>query len=239
MSDLVFDARRSPAAIVRHRIHAEIRAAIIGRRLPPGTKLTEEIIAESFACARGPVRWALDRLQDERLVSHVAHRGAFVAEPAEEEARHLFAARRIIESGVVRCLCGLAHRGDFAPLSRCVDSENDAKARGDAEEALRLSGEFHLIMAAMTKNPIVESVLHELEPRTILAIQVHQRAGTSGCRPDEHRELLALMRAGRTEEAMAAMDRHLTAIEAGLDFAPRGEVKVDLRAVLEEARSKG
>ena len=99
-----------PADDIKHEILASTREAIVSRGLPPGTKLTESVIAETFGCGRGPVRWALARLQDEALVRLVPHRGAFVSEPTLDEAKNLFGAPRIMEGGIVRCLCAGGHQ---------------------------------------------------------------------------------------------------------------------------------
>ena len=226
-------AREAAAGAVKQRIFAATREAIVGRRLPPGTKLTEDVIADTFGCGRGPVRWALARLGDEGLVTLVPHRGAFVAQPPLDEAKHLFGARRMLEGGIVRCLCGTRREGGLAPLVACADAEDRAHREGDEAAALRLSGDFHLIMADLTGNPIVAAMLRELVSRTILAISVHQRPGSSGCRTHEHRRLIDLMAAGDAEGAAREMEAHLGALEQGLDLSPQPRGGISLRAVLQ------
>ena len=221
--------------MVKQHVFASTREAIVGRKLPPGTKLTEDVIAAAFGCGRGPVRWALARLQDEGLVTLVPNRGAFVAEPAPDEAKHLFGARRLLEGGVVRHLCRGLPDGAWGCLVECIEAEDRAHPSGNDAAALRLSGDFHLLMARLTGNPVVEAMLRELVSRTILAIAVHQRAGTSGCRTHEHRRLLALMRAGDADEAGQEMDNHLGALEAGLDLSPTRKAAPNHRAVLQAA----
>jgi DNA-binding GntR family transcriptional regulator len=217
---------------LKERIFALTRQAIVERKLSPGVKLTEDVIAERFGCGRGPVRWALARLGDEGLVTLVPNRGAFVAEPPLDEARNLFGARRLLEGGIVRCLCQHRPRGGLRPLIKCVAAEDRAQAEGDETTALRLSGDFHLIMADLTGNPIVLTMLREIVSRTILAISVHQRAGTSSCRTHEHRRLIALLEEGDAEGAVREMDEHLTALENGLDLSSKGSGGHSLRDVL-------
>ena len=232
MSSVADRPLEASAAVSKHRVFAATREAIVGRKLPPGTKLTEDVIAEIFGCGRGPVRWALARLSDERLVTLVPNRGAFVTEPPLDEAKHLFGARRILEGGIVRCRCGKPAEF-WQPLITCVAAEDRAQAAGDEAAALRLSGDFHLIMADLTGNPIMTDMLRELVSRTILAISVHQNAGTSGCRTHEHRRLIELLRQGDVEVAAREMDEHLAALERGLDLTPRSRNGASLKAVLQ------
>jgi DNA-binding GntR family transcriptional regulator len=228
-------ARDGATGVVKRRIFAATREAIVARKLPPGTKLTEDVIAETFGCGRGPVRWALARLGDEGLVTLVPHRGAFVAQPPLDEARHLFGARRMLEGGIVRCLCAEGHAQDFAPLIACADAEDQAHRDGDETAALRLSGDFHLVMADLTGNPIAAGMLRELVSRTILAISVHQRPGSSGCRTHEHRRLIDLIIAGDADGAARELEEHLGALEAGLDLSPQSRGGSSLRDVLQSA----
>ncbi|MDX7950286.1 GntR family transcriptional regulator [Lichenihabitans sp. Uapishka_5] len=227
--------RDASTAEVKQRIFVATRNAIVGRKLPPGTKLTEDVIADTFGCGRGPVRWALARLGDEGLVTLVPHRGAFVAEPPLDEAKHLFGARRMLEGGIVRCLCGHRPPAGWRPLIACIEAEDRAHAEGDETAALRLSADFHLLMAELTGNPIVTTMLRELVSRTVLAITVHQRQGSSGCRTHEHRRLIALLEAGDVEGAAREMEDHLQALEAGLDLSPQPRSGTGLREVLQAA----
>ncbi len=235
MAEVLEGVRAASTGEVKQKIFAATREAIVGRRLPPGTKLTEDVIADTFGCGRGPVRWALARLGDEGLVTLVPHRGAFVAQPPLDEARHLFGARRMLEGGIVRCLCAAAPRDGWTSLIACVDAEDDAHAAGDETVALRLSGEFHLIMAELTGNPVAATMLRELVSRTVLAITVHQRPGSSGCRTHEHRRLIELLQAGDVAGAAREMDEHLGALERGLDLSPPPRGGASLREVLQAA----
>lgn len=235
MAEVIDGVRAASTAEVKQKIFVATREAIVGRRLLPGTKLTEDVIADTFGCGRGPVRWALARLGDEGLVTLVPHRGAFVAQPPLDEARHLFGARRMLEGGIVRCLCEVAPRDGWTPLIACVDAEDGAHADGDETAALRLSGEFHLIMAELTGNPVAATMLRELVSRTVLAITVHQRPESSGCRTHEHRRLIDLLRAGDVENAAREMDEHLKALEQGLDLSPKPRGGAGLREVMQAA----
>ena len=40
--------------LVKKRVFAATREAIVSRQLPPGTKLTEDVTAETFSCGRVP-----------------------------------------------------------------------------------------------------------------------------------------------------------------------------------------
>ena len=102
---------KSAASAMRHddpqetgvpQIRDAIRDAIVERRLSPGTKLSESDVGNLFNVSRTLARAALQALSYEGLVSVEKNRGAFVAYPSPEEARQIFAARRLVEPGLLR-----------------------------------------------------------------------------------------------------------------------------------------
>jgi DNA-binding GntR family transcriptional regulator len=83
-------------------IAEQIRVAIMEHRLPPGIKLAEEKLAVAFSVGRNKIRQALTSLAKEGLVKLHANRGAFVTSPGVQEARDLFATRRLLEPEIIR-----------------------------------------------------------------------------------------------------------------------------------------
>ena len=75
--------------------------AVLAQKLAPGERLGEQELAATFAVSRTVVREALVQLQARGFVQVRPRKGWYVVEPSAEEARDAFAARRIIESGIV------------------------------------------------------------------------------------------------------------------------------------------
>jgi DNA-binding GntR family transcriptional regulator len=84
------------------RIADAITAAIVERRLMPGTKLAEQKIADIFKVSRTLVRQALMQLSRDHLITLEPARGARVAEPSVEEARQVFETRNMLEAAMIR-----------------------------------------------------------------------------------------------------------------------------------------
>lgn len=94
--------RPGPEVGTTQRIVAAITDAIVGRRLLPGTKLAEQKLADHFGVSRTLVRQALLQLSQHQLVTLEPARGAFVAAPSVDEARQVFAVRRMLECEMAR-----------------------------------------------------------------------------------------------------------------------------------------
>ena len=83
-------------------IVAALTKAIVEHRLQPGSKLAEQKLADHFGVSRTLVRHALLQLSQHQLVTLEPARGAFVAAPSADEARQVFAVRRMLESEMTR-----------------------------------------------------------------------------------------------------------------------------------------
>ena len=109
-------------------IYERILAAVMEHRLIPGTKLVEEKLASVFHVNRTRIREVLSRLAYEGVVTTIPNRGAFVASPSVEEARHIFQARRIMEPALIRSLVDKGTDEDFQKLHAHVAEERDARS---------------------------------------------------------------------------------------------------------------
>jgi DNA-binding GntR family transcriptional regulator len=204
------------------RVYDAIYAAVIDHRLPPGARLREEELAQTFAVSRTLVRQALHQLAQDGVVVLRPNRGAQVSEPTREEGAHVFDARRVVECEVMRRLSGKLTREQQRTLAQIVAAEGRATEAGDQREAIRLSGAFHVALARMSGNPLFVRMLEELLPTTSLLMALHKAPGAPMCVAHSHRAVLAALETKGPSAAATEMRRHLDEIERTLDrVAPR------------------
>ena len=213
-------------------MHASIVAAITEHRLAPGTRLREERLAELFQVSRTQVRPVLLRLEHEGLVERQPRRGAVVATPSREATAQIFAARRLVEPWLVKCCCEQADRTGLKHLARVVADENRARASGDQRAMVRLSGDFHRVLAELAGNQPLAQLMNGLTVRTCLAILANRASTGSTCREDEHERILQAMTEGDAKRAMRLMTEHLQHIEQALDEPGPPSPSDDLAALL-------
>jgi DNA-binding GntR family transcriptional regulator len=216
----------SPAGAA-DRVYDAIYAAVVDHRLPPGARLREEELAQTFSVSRTLVRQALHRLAQDGVVLLRPNRGAQVPQPTREEGAHVFDARRVVECEVVRRLAGALDKAQKQALGVLVAAESRAIATGDQREAIRLSGAFHLALARMSGNPLFVRMLDELLPTTSLLIALYKAPGEPMCVAHSHRALLTALETRSPAAAATEMRRHLNEIERALDApAPRAMPKL-------------
>jgi DNA-binding GntR family transcriptional regulator len=206
-------------------IREQLRDAIIDRRLAPGTKLSEAEVGELFAVSRTVVRAALQMLSFEGLVRAERNRGAFVANPSPEEARQVFDSRRLIEPAVAVSAAERMTPAHAAAFRRQLDSE--AKLLGERgapvrRAEIRASGDFHLLLASVAGNAILQRFMEELVARSSLVIALYGRTGASSCGHSDHGEILAALQQRDGVLAGRLMLHHIDHIEADLDLRDMG-----------------
>lgn len=227
-------ARRATAAprVSSGDIVARITAAILQHRLGPGTKLTEETLADFFGTSRTTVRQALFQLATNRLVTLHRGRGAFVSHPTVREARELFAARRVIEGAIVERFVTVASAKDIAFLRRHLVGEQKAIRERNLSLATRLLGDFHIAIAERAGNQILTEILRDLVSRTSLVILLYRRKDGMSCSSDEHGALLNAIARRDATMAVSLMTHHLSNVEAELTLKDEAVHTPDVCAAL-------
>ena len=211
------------------RIVDSITEAIVERRLMPGTKLAEQNIADIFKVSRTLVRQALNQLSRDHLVTLEPARGAFVAQPGVEEARQVFEVRRMLETALVRRLCGSITDVHIAELRAHLKAELDAVRRTDVPGRTRLLADFHAVLARMTGNHVLAHMLADLLSRSSLIALMYQSSHSALHSQDEHVALVDAIERRDARAAVRLMQQHLHHVENNLRLDPRGP---DLQSVL-------
>lgn len=224
------DSKKSDKKTQDDVVYAYIFDAILEQRLAPGTKLNEESLGEIFGVSRTIIRRALSRLGHEQVVVLRPNRGAVVASPTIEEARQIVFARRVVEKAVTELVCENAEEAQIEQLKQMVRDEQACFDRGDRGAGIRLSGEFHLHLAEMAKNPPLLSFQRSLVSLCSLIIAQYESGAKSHCSYDEHFELIDAIAKRDKTKAVALMMHHLDHIEHKLELDDTGS-EHDLKAI--------
>ena len=203
-------SRPSPRTEIAHEA---LKQAILERALQPGTKLPEDEIGAHFAMSRTLVRAVLASLAAEGLVDMRPKRTATVAQPTLAEARDVFEVRRTLEAEVVRLLIKRWKPAFGAELEGLVREEDAARSRHEDLLAGRLGGEFHIRMAKLSGNLLLERYMSELVTRCSLILAVYGTPHAHDHGDNEHAEIIASLRKGDAAKAVALMDAHMGEVE--------------------------
>ncbi len=136
VSESVASLRRVDRAKVRERIsdrvHDELESAIRELRLVPGSVLSETELSVQLGVSRTPLREALSRLVDQRLVDVVAQVGTTVSRIDLAQVGEACFVRSALETAAFRRACAAEHR-DVGRLRAVLAVQEEALAAQDGD----------------------------------------------------------------------------------------------------------
>jgi len=226
-------AQKRGHTAVDERIYRAVVNAVMSHRLPPGTRLGEAEFCDLYGVSRTTVRKALQRLAHDHIIELRPNRGAIVASPSPKEARDVFAARRALEREIVPLVVQRATPASLRAIRAAIEAEEAARRSADRAAWIRLGGEFHLLLAELAGNAVLQRFMAELVSRCSLIIALYENPGAPMCGNHDHQELLALIESGDAARATALIEHHLLEIEARLHLGEQDR-KVNLAEALAE-----
>ncbi|WP_406293212.1 GntR family transcriptional regulator [Embleya sp. NBC_00888] len=187
-----------------------IRAQIVSGELQPGTLYAIGQIAEMLQVSITPIREALLDLAKDGLIETVRNRGFRVRVLTDADLDQILQIRQMLEVGAVRQITAQGRVDDFAVLRDLADRTQQAVFAEDLIGFLANDRQLHLTLLTYLDNPRLVDFVGQLRDQTRLYGLDHL-AGTQALLETvrEHDELLDAVEAGRTEDAVEVMSRHL------------------------------
>lgn len=129
-------------------VYRDLRQQIVSMALPPGSRISEKEIAQQYGISRTPVREAVLRLADERLVEVVPKSGTFVARIPLSLLPEALVARRALESATVSNAARVASESQIMSLKALIQRQRETAATGEEEAFHQADEDFHAGIAA-------------------------------------------------------------------------------------------
>ena len=208
---VVKDASAIDEAIVEAIIYD-----VMQQHLGPGTHLSEKSVCDRFGVSRMNVRRALLTLSNIGVVELQANKGARIRQPTLQQAMTLFETRRAIESIIIKSVVAQRSDADIVNLNAHVELEEQAFSNNDRHQLIRLSGEFHLLIASFQNNHLLTGFMQTLITQSSLITGMYGQHSFSNCPPSEHRNLIEAIKNQDEHLALNLMMAHLGHIEADL-----------------------
>jgi len=198
------------------KITSRVVESILARKIKPGERLGEQDLADMFGVSRTLVREALIKLQARGFVEVRPRMGWYVVEPSFEEARETYAARRVIEPGMLRD-AGKPLQSVIKRLRQQVDKERKAITTTDPATRSVLLADFHVCLAECLGNRLLTGMMVELSARTTLVSALYQSTGDAQASNNDHADIVDALEAGDTALAERLMLSHIDKLAARLD----------------------
>jgi DNA-binding GntR family transcriptional regulator len=192
------------ADTLRRKVEDAVRAAITSGVYAPGERLIERALCADLGVSRASVREAMRRLEAEKLVCTVPHRGPVVAAISVAEARQLYALRAVLEGFAAHEFAARAPDAAVEAFTEAAARLREAAGSGSTDRVLRAKTALYDVMLDQCGNDLVSEILRGFHAR------INLLRATSLMHPDRlpHSlaEIDALAAAFRQRDAEAARE---------------------------------
>ncbi len=223
------------------RIYQWLRGRIAGGEMPPGLPVQEKELAERHGVSRTPVREALLRLADERLIDIFPQRGTFVSRISVESLRDGMVIREALERVAVRRAAARVADADIGDLRLILARQTACERAGDWVGFHAEDEAFHRRIALVSGHPNLWRVVREEKVQVDRCRVLHLPiSGRREMVMKEHRAIVDALASRDQEAADKAMAAHLGNVLPGLDELVRARpdyFEADARAPVEPAAS--
>ncbi len=194
--------------------------AIFTKKLHPGIKLSESVLAKELNASRDVVRKAFSKLQTMGILTYKKNQGFHVVWLTEENTKDIYTARKVIEAGIVEVVTkkNANENLDLSILTQKIENEEYLKVSLRNGEYVKTSCDFHLNLAILSENEFLINALKPLIPLSILAGLIYDDKETSFCSYDEHRVLIEAIKSNDAAYAVNIMNQHLDHCVEALNF---------------------
>jgi DNA-binding GntR family transcriptional regulator len=134
------------------KAYAQIEELIVTLQLPPGTVLSELVLADRLGIGRTPIREALQRLSRDGLVNILPRRGVLVSDIDLRSQLRLLEVRRELERLMARGAAERASDEERAQFAEIARGMNRASQNQDDISFMRLDQQFNTLVSLAARN---------------------------------------------------------------------------------------
>ena len=150
------------------KAYAQIEELIVTLQLPPGTVLSELVLADRLGIGRTPIREALQRLSRDGLVNILPRRGVLVSDIDLRSQLRLLEVRRELERLMARGAAERASEEERAQFSGIAAGMYRASDTDDDISFMRLDQQFNTLVSLAARNEFASrsmGLMHGLSRR--------------------------------------------------------------------------
>lgn len=192
------------------RVFEKLENDIIFGVYPRGEMLTELKLVEQLGVSRTPIREALRRLEQERLITDTG-KGSMVLGITDDDLLDILNIRLNVEGLASYYAAKNATKDGLAELKHVVDLQEFYFGKGDTEHIREMDDQFHALICQLSGRTVISDTLTPLHRKT----QRYRKASIEnqarmGQVVKEHRNIYDAIAAGDAELAQQLTVAHIT-----------------------------
>lgn len=216
-------------------VYAKLKREIVELILPPGSLLDEVGLTERFGMSRTPIREALVKLAGEGLVVTLPNRSTVVAPIDFASLPQFFDAFRLMYRVTTRLAAAHRTTEELAAIRALEAAYADAVRMKDVSRMIQENRDFHAAIAQAGKNAYYAELFERLldEGRRLLRLYYASfDDDLPAVHLDEHREIVAAIKAGDVGRADRIATQHAEQIMRQIQAYIAADSRINAEMVL-------
>jgi DNA-binding GntR family transcriptional regulator len=150
---------------LHNRIFKTLRDRIVYMDYPPGKSLSEKEFCEEFKVSRTPLREAIKKLEEMKLVTVIPRYGTYVSSVDINEIRSAFEVKIKLEGLAGEAAAKRITADKLAEMKALIQEADVLLKNGGHRNLIEMDTRFHEIIYQATQNPILQEMLENLHGR--------------------------------------------------------------------------
>lgn len=182
---------------------------IINGKYKKGQIITESGLSKELGVSRTPIREAILRLSQERLVKD-RQMGSEVIGISKKDVEDMLNVKRLLEPEIAEGLAENLSEKGMEKLGEIVDKQEYYSQKNDYEKVMILDTEFHTVLYGESGSNVYSQILEQTHKKLLRvrlsSLRNEKRINQS---TEEHRELFDILKTGDAVRIRKQLMKHL------------------------------
>lgn len=200
-----------PNQTLAEEVYLGMRKTIIQGHLLSGQRINEKEFSNRAHISRTPIRVALHRLADERLIEYVTNVGAVVSQITAEDVEEIFDIRIVLDRLATFKAAENMVQADFDRLNQLITQTEAFNAKGDVAAVIQGVENFNELIYEFSNMPHLVMIVGQLRDylKRLRDVSLNGEARRVKALA-EHRQIYELMLEKNRPELGQLLAEHLT-----------------------------
>ncbi|WP_047151845.1 GntR family transcriptional regulator [Aneurinibacillus tyrosinisolvens] len=192
------------------RVYLEMRSKIINKELEPGERINYDLHCEEMGISPTPLRYAINRLQQDGLVEVKPRLGTFVSRPNSKNIMDVYDVRKAVECLALDLSFDSFSEQMVDDLLREVNFASKHLLEDNYQGYFSIDRNFHSTIINLSKNNYIFKIMGSLEYLiqwfSVLTSKNVERPYSSN---EQHKEILFAIQRKDRKKAEELLEEHI------------------------------
>jgi len=195
---------------ISEKVYQAIYKQVLSGKIAPGDRITELEISNSMGVSRPPIREALKRLAEDRLVILVPRSGCFVADLKPEEIEEIYEIRKRLECMALEYAFGKFKPEELKKIKKQFLACKKLPPALFVKNETKIDSQLHQLIAEKSGCPNLQEMLGKLRARVeVFRIRESNYTVRAKDALQEHVKILSALLSNNKATAIKELQSHI------------------------------